>query len=360
MKNFIITLCLMLMSMAYSQNRIFIHKATPESIIDGYTFLNHPLLNGNPDAKLLVTHNWNPSGGAGEWNNKNSGVFYSFTENKWAIYNEDLSSALPNRSYNVYIAQDDEVFTIASSTITPVSNYLEFDYPGITGNPQAFLGVQTYWNPNEVVNNTMYGFEYATDTWYIYDETFTGIPQGAAFFVLVSGIGVQNARHISTAGNISVSATFVDHPLLNNQPDAIFFVSHIYGSDGASVDVKSPLGVFYSTSENKWAIFREDGLDMPQNAGFNLFIYDSSLAVEDNTMTNELSFYPNPVKDNLYIRNNHTIENVKILDLAGKILSEIKLNSNEGEINMQQFPTGIYFVKITTSSKSETVKIIKK
>ena len=49
--------------------------------------LNNPLTNGEPDAVLTVTQNWNPGGGRGVYNDHPIGVLYDADIRKWAICN---------------------------------------------------------------------------------------------------------------------------------------------------------------------------------------------------------------------------------------------------------------------------------
>ena len=40
----------------------FVHTAAADNIVAHWTVISHPELDGNPDAILLVTQNWNPGG----------------------------------------------------------------------------------------------------------------------------------------------------------------------------------------------------------------------------------------------------------------------------------------------------------
>ena len=67
--------------------------------------------------------------------------------------------------------------------------------------------------------------------------------------------------------------------------------------------------------------------------------------VEENTVENNISIYPNPAKDVIKILNdnNLNITNVEILDLTGRtVLSTDK----SADINISELPEGQYFVKI--------------
>ena len=47
----------------------FVHYAGLVNIAGNYTYLDNQLTNGEPDAVLSVTQNWNPGGGRGVYNN---------------------------------------------------------------------------------------------------------------------------------------------------------------------------------------------------------------------------------------------------------------------------------------------------
>lgn len=70
----------------------------------------------------------------------------------------------------------------------------------------------------------------------------------------------------------------------------------------------------------------------------------------------ERFFYPNPVNDRLHIYNPEQFQLAEILDSRGKtVLTLVKPT----EIELSHLPTGIYFLKLTSTEKSFTQKIIK-
>ena len=79
----------------------FIHRATAGNIIGNYTTINHPHCNGDPNAILIVTQNWNPGGVGGTYNNHPVGVFY--TGAAWAVFNQDLAAIPPSAAFNVLV-----------------------------------------------------------------------------------------------------------------------------------------------------------------------------------------------------------------------------------------------------------------
>lgn len=88
------------------------------------------------------------------------------------------------------------------------------------------------------------------------------------------------------------------------------------------------------------------------------------LGVEEaENVSLNLMAYPNPAKDRLTLKvGNQDGQNLSFLlfDLTGKLLHNAKVKSNETVINMQDYQSGIYFLKIFNTSKEiKTFKILK-
>lgn len=82
----------------------FVHRATPENIAANSTYLDSPLTNGNPDAILSVTQNWNPGGSGGTYNDHAIGVWYDPDREKWAIFNQDRADMPEGANFNVTVS----------------------------------------------------------------------------------------------------------------------------------------------------------------------------------------------------------------------------------------------------------------
>lgn len=84
---------------------VFIHRATAATIPAGaaqQTLIAHPLTDGDPNAILIVTPNYNPSN---ILNNHPIGVFYHTSSNKWGIFNQDLVAMPNNAAFNVLVVK---------------------------------------------------------------------------------------------------------------------------------------------------------------------------------------------------------------------------------------------------------------
>ncbi len=87
---------------------VFIHQATADNIACGFdqcTVIDHPLTNGDPNAILIVTHNFTPAGGSGANDQNPVGVQYLSTSSKWAIYHINLTPMLEGTAFNILVVK---------------------------------------------------------------------------------------------------------------------------------------------------------------------------------------------------------------------------------------------------------------
>lgn len=350
------------LSVCIAQDAMFVHTATAGTIVADLSYIDHPDLNGNPNAKLLVSHSWNPPGSSGIYNDFTTGVYYSASESKWGVYNESAASMVEDSSYNVYIAQGSEVFLHIADLANQGSNsgYSVLNHPDLNNNPNANIILTTYYNPNGLRNDNNYGLWYddVDGRWNIYTEDFSDIPLNSAFFVgIAGGLGVST-KHQATAGNISGNYTVIDHPLLNGDPNARFTFTHNWGTSGTSANVviDNTMGVWYTGSN--WSIYTEDGTPMPVNAEFDLFIFDPTLGVTD-TILEKLVAYPNPVVSQLTIEASDLINQIEIFNILGQQVLTIEGNSNKMNIDVSSLTAGTYMARVISGNASKTIKLIK-
>ncbi|WP_165806006.1 DUF7452 domain-containing protein [Marixanthomonas spongiae] len=99
----------------------FSHSATASNIVSNYTIIDHPSLNGKPNAYPVIAHNWGTGGDASNIVMDNTfGVWYDGSN--WTIYTEDVSPMPENAKFNVYVA-DPTLGVEENETIAAVSSY---------------------------------------------------------------------------------------------------------------------------------------------------------------------------------------------------------------------------------------------
>jgi hypothetical protein len=84
----------------------FVHDAGPLNTAGNYTYLDNRLTNGEPDAVLSVTQNWNPGGGAGVYNDHPVDTVYDAKLKKWAVFNRDGAPMPKGAAFNVAVPAD--------------------------------------------------------------------------------------------------------------------------------------------------------------------------------------------------------------------------------------------------------------
>jgi len=90
----------------------------------------------------------------------------------------------------------------------------------------------------------------------------------------------------------------------------------------------------------------------------NLVFEQIITETEDVTQAvQQLSAYPNPCGDLLYVSQNTTDARYFIYDLNGSLIQSNKASST---INVSNLTTGIYFFTLVDKTKTQTLKIIKK
>jgi len=91
-------------------------------------------------------------------------------------------------------------------------------------------------------------------------------------------------------------------------------------------------------------------------------LINSNVSVEETDFVNSNMFvYPNPANDFLVVKTNEgiRINTVEIYDITGKVVrTESGLNKLSHQINgVDQFPAGLYLVKVTTDQGLVTRKV---
>lgn len=86
------------------------------------------------------------------------------------------------------------------------------------------------------------------------------------------------------------------------------------------------------------------------------FLVTGNTAINDQGIFSEVEVYPNPTEHFIRIKSSKPISYTELINLQGEIL----VKSIEHEIDLSEFPSGIYFVKVCINKEFVTRKIIKK
>ncbi|CAM3864320.1 Secretion system C-terminal sorting domain-containing protein [Flavobacterium branchiophilum] len=83
----------------------------------------------------------------------------------------------------------------------------------------------------------------------------------------------------------------------------------------------------------------------------------NTLGLQENDFINNISVYPNPVKNILNFKTEHNVSKVEVYDIAGRILSSNSISENK--IDLSELKTGNYILKLFTEKGIMNTKIMK-
>lgn len=90
-----------------------------------------------------------------------------------------------------------------------------------------------------------------------------------------------------------------------------------------------------------------------------IFGVNTNLGVEDLKAT-EISIYPNPASNALFVETNSMIEKVELFDLLGRKVLEISPAAEKTTMNISNLKSGMYIAIISSEGKKSVKKIVKK
>lgn len=116
--------------------------------------------------------------------------------------------------------------------------------------------------------------------WSIFAEDLSTMLVGTRFNVFAPAQGPGVFAHVATPASISAWSTQIDDPATTNYPDRIVLATQNWGASGSGVYNPHPIAVFhFGFGDSYWFVTNSDqpaGVDMPDNAGFNIYAQDPS------------------------------------------------------------------------------------
>ncbi|MFW6224936.1 MAG: T9SS type A sorting domain-containing protein, partial [Bacteroidota bacterium] len=111
---------------------------------------------------------------------------------------------------------------------------------------------------------------------------------------------------------------------------------------------------------NKAYIYFDFNPPIVTNEVSNTYVEELTLTtLPETTTSTSIIAYPNPVKDEIQLRitGNEEVKNVELIDITGRTV--YKSDTFEEKINVAGLQTGVFILKIRTTSGYKTMKIIK-
>jgi len=95
----------------------------------------------------------------------------------------------------------------------------------------------------------------------------------------------------------------------------------------------------------------------------NVFGLKFIVTETEHPVTPELTMFPNPVHDRLFLTTTQPVDAIYIVNTIGEIIDDVRLTSSHtettGVVDFQDRPPGLYFIKTVVDNRSVTRKFIK-
>jgi microsomal dipeptidase-like Zn-dependent dipeptidase len=172
-------------------------------------------------------------------------------------------------------AQKNYTHTTSAANLT--SNYTLLDVPGLNNNPQAIvlvfpIGDTRTKNPHPV------GVWYTGTRWSVFNENKQAMPAGLQFTIqYYENPGSNEFIHKAAAGNNKSDGSYIDHPLLNNNPAADVQVTQNWNPGGqGGVYNTSEISIQYNPGLGRWYVFNTNRSVLPEGAAVNIVLYSKT------------------------------------------------------------------------------------
>lgn len=308
-------------------------------------------------------------------------VLTSYTSGLVSVQGDDTGSSqllnIPDNNDQIVLngAMEDMIFTWGG-TATDVS---------VSGLPASGINFV-----KDVASKTLtvYGTPTADVSFTVTTSGPTGTPVSGSGSIKTTYEPSGDETHNFTTSQLSSSFYTFSNANMNSKPGSATY-------DGLSLTarlkIESSTVISYNTYEESTLILvcepdfngsiKLDGISYSANAGIveinavpagahsitkgdttNLYYISTvytTLGIGDVEMAPEVTFYPNPVIDQLYIASNHQrIKEVMIYNLMGSLVK--KLDGHITNINLADLSSGTYLIKVQTDQGSTVKKVLKK
>lgn len=258
---------------------VFTHVTDGTNTLGSNTILNHPSINDDPDAPIIISRIYNTDGGSsGVFNEHFVGVRYSNTSGRWAIENTDQETLPLGVVFRVLVVDPSETFFVHE--LDSETSGTRLDHPSLEGNPDARIFLTRNASPGgsgpfqraDVGLRVFWNGSWWTLNFQDSNGSSTTLPAGTAFNVYVPPPSATTVVHVTDDSNLSAGGAFstIDIPVANGNPLAAVFATKLTPS-GSHVGMVPPVGLRYDGNSNRWAIYPENDLaSLSENMHFQV------------------------------------------------------------------------------------------
>lgn len=143
-------------------------------------------------------------------------------------------------------------------------------HPTINNNPNAMLFVTPHCKGCQQSLAPL-GVNYNGRKWSIFRQDLQAIPKGQRFNIFIEEQANPNVFiHTIDASNTNKHLTILEHPLLDNHPEALLFTT--IQQDEQGIFNNTSVVVYYSTMLAKWCLINASYTPFPPNLKINVLV----------------------------------------------------------------------------------------
>lgn len=342
----------------------FRHEVTVANSSGIVTYIDHEELNNNPDAIFVAAANLEPNGIPVGYK---FSLSYEVDMAKWAFRYANGQSSFPiGSTFNVLIPSANGS---SFRTVSPGGDSMFLmDHPAINGNVNRKIFINPIY-PGYTIGNGKGEFIVSYlpspfNKWGISRTPTFNIQAGETFNVFVADDSDNTFVHRVSDPNKTTSISEIDHPLLNENPNANFIFQRRFTFQNNASTTYNNRTKSAAYINGKWHIEIDDGNKFFHNEDFNIAVLniDATGLFSKNSRAKHIELHPNPANQKLNITweeaNGKPIA-YDIFDVSGRLVFSGNIpNGSEYEVDVKPLPDGIYFIQIQSDTKLRSGKFI--
>jgi hypothetical protein len=284
----------------------FQHVTSPINTSGAMTLLDHPQLNGNPNAVVFVAPLWQQVGDV----NPAYSVGTRYQNGRWYIYQQNQyampSTTSPRLRFNVlaYPSPTAGVLVHRVTAGNRSGHITTLDHPQLNNNPGAALLVTQRFG---AYNNHEVGVWYNGNRWKIFNQDLAEMPSSAQFNVLImanrSAPGLSGAVSFSHIHNVTtqlgspnVGYSVINQPTINRQANFRLFMTPQfigqYNPHPVNIWYDRPDDGYSAYRDGFWMVFNSYNQPMATGLMMNVLAVPTNMSTTIGTVVRRETWYP--------------------------------------------------------------------
>lgn len=204
------------------------------------------------------------------------------------------------------------------------------------------------WNGNEF--KMMYDFSAQTgNSWNLHTGTNMPFGCGDTSRLIVNSVGSVNLGG-NSYNELNVSSTDSSHYFISGKINARFGPSQNYLFPWTKACTNQGA---YDVDQITFVCFEDDSLYYnPTGEACEYY-----LGLDESTR-NSVSLFPNPSKGKIELLSDIPLKSIKVINIVGATLKEIRTDLTLKEIDLSELPQGTYYLEIENKAGARTVKTV--